>query len=396
MIEVELNMFETLAVAAFALWVGDVVRSQVAILRRFCMPVPVVGGLIVALFTLVMHSAGLLNVIFDDTLKTFFLVVFFTTVGFSTDLKVLLGGGRAVAVLSGMVVALILMQNIVGISVAQLFGLDAIMGLTGGSIAMIGGHGTSAAFGPELENLGVTGATTICTAAATFGLVAGSLIGGPIAKNLIMRYKLKKTTDDDANISVELTTETKIDYADVFNAFLFLAFAMGIGSCLYDLVHNAGVIFPIYMGGMLLGAVLRTGVTLTKRDRLISKQAMENIGGFSLSVFLGIAMSTLKLWELADLALPLAVMLILQVALVAIVAYFVCYPLLGRRYDSVVMVAGFCGFSLGATPNAMANMQAVCDQYGMSVRAFFVVPIVGAIIIDVANSIILTTILNIL
>ena len=272
----------------------------------------------------------------------------------------------------GLVVVLIVFQNFLALGVSKLLHLDPLVGLCTGSIPMVGGHGTAGAFGPVLEDFDVKGATTICTAAATFGLIAGSLIGGPIGKRLIDRKKLLDTAvAEDDSILVE--DEKKHErHTNMYAAAVFqLIIAVGIGTIISELLTKTGLTFPIYIGAMIAAAVIRNiGEYSGKFDIYMGE--INNLGGICLSLFLGMAMITLKLWQLAELALPMIVMLAAQTVLMAFFAYFVVFNLLGKSYDAAVMTSGFCGFGMGATPNAMANMQAITGVYGPAPTAFMV------------------------
>ncbi len=261
---------------------------------------------------------------------------------------------------------------------------------------MVGGHGTAGAFGPVLEDFDVKGATTICTAAATFGLIAGSLIGGPIGKRLIDRKKLLDTAvAEDDSILVE--DEKKHErHTNMYAAAVFqLIIAVGIGTIISELLTKTGLTFPIYIGAMIAAAVIRNiGEYSGKFDIYMGE--INNLGGICLSLFLGMAMITLKLWQLAELALPLIILLSAQLILMMLFTYFVVFNVMGRDYDAAVLSAGTCGFGMGATPNAMANMQAICDRYVPSVKAYLIIPLIGSLFADFLNSLVITFFINIL
>ena len=339
-----LDMYQTVAIAVLVLMLGAFLRKKIHFLEKFCIPAPVIGGLLFAILTCILHGTGLADVSFDDTLKEVCMVLFFTSVGFQANLKVLKSGGKSMIVFLILVILLIIGQNFAALGLSNLLGLDPLIGMCTGSIPMVGGHGTAGAFGPVLEDLGVSGATTLCTAAATFGLVAGSLIGGPIGRRLIVKHDLLKTVvPEDDSLLVEEGKK-----------------------------HERHFSMYAHMG------------------------EINDLGGICLSLFLGIAMITLKLWQLADLALPLIIMLGGQVLLMFLYSYFVVYRIMGRDYDSAVLTAGMCGFGMGATPNAMANMQAICQRYAPSVKAYLLVPLIGSLFADFLNSITITFFINML
>ena len=396
MIKIELDMYQTLAVSVLVLILGQFLKKRINFLEKFCIPAPVIGGLLFAVLTCVCYSLGIAEFTFDDTLREVCMVFFFTSVGFQANLKVLKSGGKSLFIFLGLVVVLIVFQNFLALGVSKLLHLDPLVGLCTGSIPMVGGHGTAGAFGPVLEDFDVKGATTICTAAATFGLIAGSLIGGPIGKRLIDRKKLLDTAvAEDDSILVE--DEKKHErHTNMYAAAVFqLIIAVGIGTIISELLTKTGLTFPIYIGAMIAAAVIRNiGEYSGKFDIYMGE--INNLGGICLSLFLGMAMITLKLWQLAELALPLIILLSAQLILMILFTYFVVFNVMGRDYDAAVLSAGTCGFGMGATPNAMANMQAICDRYVPSVKAYLIIPLIGSLFADFLNSLVITFFINIL
>ena len=364
--KIELDMYQTLAVAVLVLMLGKFLRARVQVLERFCIPAPVIGGVLFAIFTCVCYVTGVAEFAFDDILKEVCMVMFFTSVGFQANLKVLKSGGRAMIVFLGVVIVLIVSQNFVAVGLAKLLGVDALVGLCTGSIPMVGGHGTAGAFGPVLEDFGIQGATTLCTAAATYGLIAGSMMGGPIGKMLIERHNLLATVvpeDDSLLVEEEMKHER---HTTMYPAASFqLIVAMGIGTVLSRLLSLTGMTFPIYIGAMIAAAIIRN-VGEYGGGYTVYMGEINDIGGICLSLFLGMAMITLKLWQLAELALPLIVLLAGQTLFMILYVVLVVFNIMGRDYDAAVIVSGTCGFGMGATPNAMANMQAVSRRYGPS------------------------------
>lgn len=324
------------------------------------------------------------------------MVFFFTSVGFQANLKVLKSGGKPLLIFLVLVIVLIITQNFTAIGLANLLGLDSLTGMTTGSIPMVGGHGTAGAFGPVLEDFGISGATTVCTAAATFGLVAGSLMGGPIGNRLIKKHNLLETIkNDDDTLLVEEEEKHERHFSMYAPAVFQLIIAVGIGTIFSKLLSLTGMTFPIYIGAMIAAAIMRNIGEYTGKIT-IHMGEINDLGGICLSLFLGIAMITLKLWQLADLALPLVILLAGQVALMFLFSYIVVFNVMGRNYDAAVLVAGTCGFGMGATPNAMANMQAICEKYGPSVKAYLIIPIVGSLFADFLNSLSITFFINLL
>lgn len=389
-------MYQTIAVAVVVLILGTFLKRKISFLEKFCIPAPVIGGLIFAIFTLICYSTGILEIDFDDTLKEVCMVFFFTSVGFQANLKVLKSGGKPLLIFLVLVIVLIITQNFTAIGLANLLGLDSLTGMTTGSIPMVGGHGTAGAFGPVLEDFGISGATTVCTAAATFGLVAGSLMGGPIGNRLIKKHNLLETIkNDDDTLLVEEEEKHERHFSMYAPAVFQLIIAVGIGTIFSKLLSLTGMTFPIYIGAMIAAAIMRNIGEYTGKIT-IHMGEINDLGGICLSLFLGIAMITLKLWQLADLALPLVILLAGQVALMFLFSYIVVFNVMGRNYDAAVLVAGTCGFGMGATPNAMANMQAICEKYGPSVKAYLIIPIVGSLFADFLNSLTITFFINLL
>lgn len=394
--KIQLDMYQTLAVAVLVLLLGNYLKKKIYFLQKFCIPAPVIGGLIFAIMTCICYVTGIAEFSFNDTLREVCMVFFFTSVGFQANLKVLKSGGKSLIVFLGLVIVLIILQNLTAVGLAKLLNLNPLIGMCTGSIPMVGGHGTAGAFGPVLEDLNIKGATTICTAAATFGLIFGSQIGGPLGKRLIEKHSLLNTAaneDDSLLVEDEKKHERHTNmYADsVFQLIL----AIGVGTIFTMLLTKTGLTFPIYIGAMLAAALMRniceyTGIAT------IHMGEINDLGGISLSLFLGMAMITLRLWELASLALPLVILLAAQVLLIIIFTYVIEFNIMGRDYDAAILVSGTCGFGTGATPNAMANMQAVCDQYVPSIKAYLLIPLVGSLFADFLNSLVITFFINLL
>lgn len=393
---IHLDMYQTLAIAVVVLMLGQFLKMKINFLEKFCVPAPVVGGLIFAIFTCVCYVTGIAEFDFDDTLREVCMVFFFTSVGFQANLKVLKKGGKSLIVFVLLVVVLIFAQNFLAVGVASVLGLNKLIGMCTGSIPMVGGHGTAGAFGPVLEDFNISGATTICTAAATFGLVAGSLIGGPIGRKLIEKKNLLSTVvPEDDSLLVE--DEKKHErHTNMYAIAVFqLIIAVGIGTIFSKLLTLTGMTFPVYIGAMIAAALIRNIDEYTGKFN-IHMGEINDVGGISLSLFLGIAMITLKLWQLSDLALPLIVLLMIQVVLIYVFARYVVFNIMGRDYDAAILAAGTCGFGMGATPNAMANMQVLCEKYAPSVKAYLLIPLIGSLFADFINSLVITLFINIL
>ena len=384
---IQLTMIQTLALAVVVLYVGRFMLRHVAFLRRFCIPEPVVGGLLFSFVTLYAHMTGAFDLSMDMTLKDLFMTCFFTAAGFGASLKPLKEGGKALIVFLLLIVVLVFLQNFVAVVLAPAVGVSPLLALCTGSIPMLGGHGSAGAFAPLLEEAGVSAAPSLTMAAATFGLIAGSMLGGPLGKHLIDKYNLargleSRITDMDRGIIEETRA---IPHGLLARSVYQVAIAMGIGTLVTYLLSFTGMSFPSYIGAMIVGAVIRNYGDLTGRIRVYDYEISE-IGNVSLSLFLAMALMSLQLWQLASLAVPMFVLLFAQVLLMFLFVRFVVFRALGRDYDAAVMSAGTCGFGMGATPNAMANMQALTQQFVPSPKAFLIIPVVGSLFVDFINS----------
>ena len=420
MTSIELDMIQTAGIGALALIVGMVLTRKVAFLQKFCVPSPVSGGIIFSLITLVLYGFCDVEVSFDGTLKDVFMLAFFTSVGFQSDLKVIKQGGRLLVIMLTLLVVIIALQNLMPMSITRLMGVDPLIGMAAGSISMTGGHGTAGGFASVLEGMGLHGAGTVGMAAATFGLIAGSMIGGPLAEKIVrtkLTHEQMQPQDEDidpamAGIESDEASPTgrtkrvstnEQEFQQYAKAAYCILLVMGGGTILSWLFAKTGITFPTYFGALILAAIVRNTIGFVsykdngkweKAEKLLDMERIVSVGNICLSMFLGMAMISLRLWELQSLALPLIVILVSQVVMMALFAYFVAFPLLGRDYDAAVLCAGMCGFGLGATPNAMANMSAVCYKYRYTVKPFLIVPIIGAMFADLINTGMITLFLN--
>lgn len=389
---VSFNMAETLAISIFVLIIGKFIRKKIRILEKFFIPAPVIGGTLFSLVLLLGHITNIFSFEFDGVLKDFLMLTFFTTIGFTASGKLLKKGGIGVIIFLFTATLLAVVQNIVGVFLAKIFGLNPLLGLVVGSIPLTGGHGTSGAFGIVLEEMGVTGAFSVAIAAATYGLIAGCLLGGPIAKKLKERYNLKPNLEELKEENTKEETKELLGEEGAFLAIMLTAMAMGLGYWVAPFLKNYGVVIPVYIGPMIVAAIIRN-ISDTMNKPLPMK-ALSSTGNISLALFLAMALMALKLWELAALAIPIATILIVQTIVTGIYAYFITFRLNGRDYDSAVITTGHCGFALGATPNAMANMDVFMKENGFAPRAYFVLPIVGALFIDFTNATVITIFIN--
>ena len=413
MTSIELDMIQTAGIGALALIVGMVLTRKVGFLQKFCIPSPVSGGIIFSLFTLILYGWFDVEVSFDNTLSDVFMLAFFTSVGFQSDLKVIKQGGKLLVIMLTLLVVMIAMQNLMPMVITRLMGVDALIGMAAGSISMTGGHGTAGGFASVLEDLGLHGAGTIGMAAATFGLIAGSMIGGPLAEWIIrtkLTHEQMQPQDEEIDPAMagiesdeaspagreKRVSTNEQEFQQYAKATYSILLVMGGGTLLSWLLTKTGVTFPTYFGALILAAIVRNVIGFVNSEKLLDMDRIISVGNISLSLFLGMAMISLKLWELHSLAMPLIFILASQVLMMALFALFVAFPLLGRDYDAAVLCAGMCGFGLGATPNAMANMSAVCYKYRYTVKPFLIVPVIGAMFADLINTGMITLFLNLL
>jgi glutamate:Na+ symporter, ESS family len=403
----KLDMIQTVALAAVVLFIGYGVRRRVGVLDRFNIPAPVIGGFAFAILALILRQTNVLVVEFDTLLQTPLMISFFTTIGLGASLVLLKRGGPQVVIFWLIASVLAVIQNGVGMGIAGAMGVDPKFGLIAGSITMTGGHGTGAAFGRLIEEqYQLQGAFALAMAAATFGLVAGGLLGGPLGTALIRRHNLKPAAASmspakrdeaeaaplDAEIDVEPTGEVPSAYHSMQMIALVLA-CMAVGSVVSGFAARF-ITLPAYIGAMLVAAVARNVFDFSGWLR-IAPRTIDNIGTISLALFLTMALMSLRLWELFDLALPLLVILLAQTLVMWGFAAWITFRAMGRDYDAGVMAAGHCGFGMGATPSAVANMGSLVEKFGPAPRAFLVLPMVGALFIDFSNALIITTFLNI-
>lgn len=396
--EFNLNIYETMALVSIVFYIGKYLRNKFSILSKYCIPPSVVGGFIFAIFILILKTTSIATINLDTALQEIFMTAFFTSIGFTASFKILKLGGMKVVTFLALAILLVVLQNTVGVTLASLFNLQPLLGLCTASIPMIGGHGTAGSFGPLLENMGVSGATTVSIASATFGLIMGSIIGGLVARNLIHNHRIKTVHDENSNVPPEEVGDFNEENQNILclkklmTGASFLFVAMGLGSLISDLIQNSGLTFPSYIGAMLAAAIIRNLYDFLGKE--IVEKEIETLGSLSLSFFLTMALMGLKLWQLFDLALPLMIMLFAQVILVGCFAYFVTYRIMGKNYEAVVFASATCGFGMGATPNAIANMDELTNRYGFVHTPYFVVPIIGCLFIDFVNSAIITLFIN--
>lgn len=406
--DIQLDMAQTVGLAAVFLVIGKLIKNRIPVLSRYFIPSPIIGGLVFSLIALYGHQSGSFTIGLYDNMRAFLLVAFFTVIGFSASIDMLKKGGAGVALFLVAAVLLLILQNTVGAGLAVLLGQSPLLGLSAGSISLTGGHGTAAAFGPLLEAYGVTGAMPAAIAAATWGLVAGCMIGGPVGSRLMRKHgitgpsqkALRQAEADKAKANQDIANQNQEaeDGNHLFNltaySVMLLTVCMGLGSVLIEWLQSKGVTLPAYLGSMLIAAIFRN--IIDWKGYRFPKAQFDVIGAVSLDFFLVMALMSMRLWDLAEVAGPLLIILIVQTVLMFFFASYVTFRIMGRDYDAAVMAAGHCGFGMGATPNAMANMQSFTEANGPSTKAFFVIPLVGSLFIDFFNAVIITTFIGFL
>ncbi len=399
MLTLKLDLLQTLSLAAVLYLIGLQLRQRVAWLDRLNIPAAVVGGLLFALLVLVGRDR-FLSVQLDTSAQPLLSVAFFSSIGMGASLALLRVGGIQVVIFLLFATLFCFVQNFLGMAIAHGFGEHPLLGVMAGSVTLVGGPATGLAFAPMLEEAGLVGAGTLALTSATFGIVCGGLAGTPVGTWLIKRHDLKPSAPPEALETEEellkpqtLVVETHREDAPLILNMIVLAAAMGLGSILSRWFTSLEWTLPAYIGAMIVASIFRNLDDRTGWLR-IDPTAMDFVGGFALNIFLVVALMDLKLWQLAGQALPLFAILVAQVVVITIFALTVSFRLMGRDHDSAVMAAGFVGFALGTTANAVANMRALVTKFGPAPRAFLVVPLVGAFFIDFANAIIITFFVN--
>ena len=394
----DLDARQTVILAIFVLFLGKYLNRKIAFFREYNIPEPVTGGVLVSLLLGLVYFLFNFNFEFQLRSRDTLLIVFFTTIGLSSKFSTLLEGGRSLVILLVLAIVYLFLQNFTGIGVATVTGMGATVGVLGGSVSLSGGHGTAIAWSPIfVEQYKIMNATEIGIACATFGLVLGGVIGGPIAKYLIQRHKLKPS--DQTNLTVGVSNHNsaqKIDVESVLNAILIVSIATGVGLRLNDLFVYLGLNLPQFVTALFAGIVMTNSIPLLFKEIRwpTGTPTLALLSDLSLGLFLAMSLMSLQLWTLVDLAGPILILLLAQVIVVVLFVIFVVFKLMGRDYDAAIMSSGYAGLALGATPTAIANMTAVTKKYGAAPKAFIVVPLVGAFFIDIANAFIIQFLLG--
>ncbi len=384
---INLDSILTLALAVIVLLVGYGVRNKLQFLRKYCIPAPVVGGFLFMFISFIGYKTNTFNFTYENIFQSTFMLVFFTSVGLGANLKILKSGGVLLIIYWLVCGILSLGQNTIGILVSKAVDLEPAYGILASSISMIGGHGAALSYGSTFAEMGYAQAPVVGAAAATFGLISGVIIGGPLGRRLIVKNGLKANNDDDFDSSKldDLFKEEKVDLSnlDIIKNVAAIIISMALGTLVSKFIGSLiNMQFPDYVGAMFIAVILRN---LNEKINIynFNGNLVDGIGDVMLNLYLALALMTLKLWELQDLMGGVLIVLICQVIFMLIYNYFIVFRVLGKNYDAAVMCAGLCGHGLGATPSAIVNMTAINEEYGMSRKAMMIVPIVGAFLVDI-------------
>ena len=385
-LNINLNSTTTLALAALLLIMGYSINKRVTILNKYCIPAPVVGGFLFMFLTWLGHISSTFKFNFENIFQSTFMLAFFTTVGLGASFSLLKKGGKLLIIYWLTCGIISIFQNIIGITITKITGLEAPYALLSSAISMIGGHGAALAYGGTFAKMGYESAPLVGAAAATFGLITAVLIGGPLGRRLIEKNNLRPDNNENFDQSVtEINTDkgVKLSDLDIIKNVVVILLCMAIGSYISTLIGKLiKMDFPSYVGAMFVAVVVRN---LNEKTRMynFSFSLIDGIGNVMLNLYLSLALMTLKLWELSGLIGGVLLVVACQVIFMIIIAYFVVFRILGSNYDAAVMCSGLCGHGLGATPSAIVNMTAINEKYGMSRKAMMIVPIVGAFLVDI-------------
>ena len=402
MTTLKLDLMQSFAVALLVYYLGVLLKKVIPILNKFCIPAPVAGGVVFALLHLVVRETMHFSLGIDTTFQTPFMLVFFTTIGMTASIQLIKKGGLGVIIFLIVATVLCVIQDAVGMGIAKALGQNPLLGLICGSVTMTGGHGTGAAFDPTFTEMGLKGANTFAAAAATFGLVAGSLMGGPLGAALIRKNNLKSKGAEYTDKKLEMESESeKVDFEEIFRATAIIVVAVAIGSLIAIPLKNVQLPItgptgdpmklnlPAYVPSMIIASII-LNIGESTGAYHINQKATGVVGTIGLNAFLSLALTGLRLWELAEVAGPMLIILGVQTVVMFIFAYFVTFNVMGKDFDAAAIAGGHCGFGMGATPNGVANMTSIQEEFGPAPRAFFILPIVGAFLIDFSNMLVIT------
>ena len=413
MTTISFNVMQTVGFAIIVFYIGKLIRSKVQFFQTFCVPAPVIGGFLFAIIRLLLQIAGIANFEFDQTLKDPFMMVFFTSIGVGADLETLKKGGKGFLIFVIVSTVLVVLQDILGLVLSQAIGADSLLGLICGSVTMVGGHGSAGAWGTTFEEQGLANGSTFGMAAATFGVIMGSLIGGPVGSSLIRKHNLAKPLDqvgEDVDVveSIERNNAGEnyekvvpLEALDFIKVLGLIFVAVGIGAILQQFIKDHVTVLgtplslPAYVTAMIFAGIFVNTLGKKGSKWAVDERANSICGDVGLNVFLVMALIDMNLLDLKEVAGSMLIILIALTLLMALFAYFVTYWAMGRDYDAAVLAGGVCGFGMGATYNAIANMDSITERYGPSPKAYFILPMVGAFAIDIINSFFITIFLNI-
>lgn len=399
-VTVKIGMFEMLAIVVLAVYLGQWIRSKFPVLGKYCIPSSVIGGTLFALLTCVLYLGGILSFEWENytIMNNFFYNIFFAATGTAASLVLLKQGGKLVLIFSILAALLAVLQNALALAVGTAMGMNPLTALMAGSTPLSGGHGNAASFGPIAAEMGGVGAVEVAVAAATFGLISGCIVGGPIGRQLIRKYNLDrgKALQEEQETFGEKAASVLYGEEST-NAWFILLIACGVGQLLFRIrqIVLPDTNIPIHVMCMLGGIVARLILDKTGRGGKALYETFDDIGDICLAIFVSMSIVTMKLWQLIDLALPLITILVLQLVLIYLFVRFLTFNLCGRNYDAAIIAVGHTGFGLGAVPVSMATMTSVCEQYRYSKLAFFVVPLIGGFISNLTNAVVITAFLNI-
>ena len=395
----KIDMFTTLMLAVLAIYFGDFLRKKIPVLVKYCLPASVVGGTIFALVSMGLYYANIVELDFDyKTVNQLFYCIFFAASGAAASMALLKKGGKLVVIFAILAAVLAACQNALALAVGHLFNVNPLISMMTGSIPMTGGHGNAAAFAPIAVEAGASAAMEVAIASATFGLISGCIVGGPLGNFIIKRHKLEDPMldgkEEKAEMSGEESTGILMGKNQIIQAVFLMCVAIGIGRLVTNGLKSVGVDLPIHVSCMFGGILVRIFYDLKKGNHDVLYEAIDSVGEFSLGLFVSMSIITMKLWQLSGLGIALVALLVAQVIFILIFCYFLTFRLLGGDYDAAVMAVGHTGFGLGAVPVSMTTMQTVCKKYRYSKLAFFVVPVIGGFISNLTNAVIITQFLN--
>ncbi|MBO5574344.1 MAG: sodium:glutamate symporter [Clostridium sp.] len=396
---VKIGMFEMMAIVVLVIYLGQWIRSKVPLLKQYCIPSAVVGGTLFSILTCILYMAGIVQFEWENQsiMNNFFYNIFFAASGMEASLALLKKGGKLVVIFSVLAAILAVLQNALALGVGRAMGMNPLTALMAGSTPLTGGHGNAASFGPIAAEMGGTGAVEVAVAAATFGLISGCLIGGPIGRQLIRKNHLDENYVEQKEETLGEKAAHIFKSSECMNAWFILIAACGLGQLFLQIrqLILPNLNMPIHVMCMLAGILIRLVMDKTGRGSEEFYEVTGNVGDISLGLFVSLSIITMKLWQLIDLALPLLTILFLQLVMIYLFVRFITFNLCGRDYDAAVIAVGHTGFGLGAVPVSMATMSSVCEEYYYSKLAFFVVPLIGGFISNITNAIAITTFLNI-